>query len=330
MKKLHAKSPCCRGETIHFGNRRRQRCVCKKTWRIRQKKRGRKRRREQKDFLVRYLRHEIPSLYALARKKKVGDDRLRARLIRSRNHFIKHANWSMLPQKGNLIAVADAMVRFVEDSWQTFYFILIRKAEEDEAIIAPLFIKEGRETAEGWFEAFEHLPKSTKASIKALVCDGHNGLTSYAKWNNWLIQRCHFHLLAAIQSRRSKWKYSRHSEEGKKLYDLAKRILTDKDEKIVNQCVNQIEDMGWTSKSTILKKILLGFVTHHQDFRTYLYDQKLNLPTTSNSVESFIGCVQSLCHRARGFRTLTSYEKWIEALIKYKKKIKCRGFYQPN
>src|SRR5512145_827961 len=45
MHSWHAKSPCCRAKIYHFGSRRRQCSHCKRTWRIRNKRRGRKPRR---------------------------------------------------------------------------------------------------------------------------------------------------------------------------------------------------------------------------------------------------------------------------------------------
>ena len=45
MHSWHAKSPCCRAKIHHFGSRRHQCSYCKRTWRIRNKRRGRKPRR---------------------------------------------------------------------------------------------------------------------------------------------------------------------------------------------------------------------------------------------------------------------------------------------
>lgn len=263
MKNLHAKSPCCRGEIIHYGNRRRQCLICRKTWRIRRKKRGRKRKREQKTLLVRYLQHQMPPLYAL---------------------------------EGGLIIIADAMVKYIERVWYTFYFILIRDAGDNHAIITKPVVTKGTETQSGWREAFERLPETVKPRIKAVVCDGHRGIVNYAKQKGWIFQRCHFHLIASIQGRRSKWKWSRHKEEGQKIYDLARYIL-------------KLEETALNTNSPQLRKTLLGFINNYRDFRTYLYHSNLNLPRTNNSIESLIGSIQNLCYRARGFRTISSLIK---------------------
>jgi hypothetical protein len=36
----------------------------------------------------------------------------------------------------------------------------------------------------------------------ALVVDNFNGMQAYARENNWLIQLCHFHLLAKLKVKR--------------------------------------------------------------------------------------------------------------------------------
>lgn len=330
MIKLHAKSPCCRGEIKKYGKRRRQCVICGKTWRIYKKKRGRKRKREQKNLLIRYLRHEVPSLSSLARVKHATERKLQARLSRSLNHFIKRTPWPELPIEGDLIVIADAMVRYIQKEWHTFYFILIRKAEEEEAVITSPYIRKGTETCSGWQQALDRMPNSIKVNIKAIVCDGHRGLVNYAKQKGWLIQRCQFHLIARAQSRRSKGRWSRHRREGQEVYELIKQVLTSTDKKTTQECIRRIKEIEWETKSLDLRKCLSGFVGCYQNFQTYLHYPELHLPKTSNSAESLIGCIQSLCHRARGFRTLASLEKWICAFIKNKKKIKCKGYYQPN
>jgi len=331
MKKLHEKSPCCRGQIRRFGKRRRQCIICKKTWRVWQKKRGRKKSRVSMDFFIRYLEHQMPSLLGLAKRYSLSEAVLKYRLRKSRQRFIQKTPWPSLPQGQSLIAVADAMVRYTKNGWHTFYFVLLRPAKGDCAVIVKPYIKKGAETYSGWSEALERLPKKAKSSIFVLVCDGHGGLVNCARKYGWLVQRCHFHLIARLQSRRSKWKTGRHQEEGKRIYRLVNKVLTIKKEKAILKALVELEEIGWLSSSPEIARTLSGFIRNYKDYRTYLEHPELNLPRTSNTAESFIGCIQKLCQRARGFASLESLEAWIEALIKYKKFIKCNGVKnQPN
>lgn len=55
MTPIHAKSPCCGALVRRFGKRRRQCTHCKRTWRVRKKKRGRKHTRHTEALLRRIL-----------------------------------------------------------------------------------------------------------------------------------------------------------------------------------------------------------------------------------------------------------------------------------
>lgn len=325
MDKKHAKSPCCRGKIIYFGNRRRQCVVCKKTWRIRIKKRGRKCKRASAAFADKYIRHEIPSLYAIA-KRCGGEGRLKARLRRSLDKFVAATLWPVLPTANPLIVVADSMRHTIGGKVYSTYFILVRPINSSEALITPPFIKTGTESWSGWQEAFAKLPEPVMASICAIVADRHIGLKSIAKKRGWLFQGCHFHALARLMGRRSRSRWSRHRETGKRIYEITINILRNPDEEIVqNYYIPQLIEIGKTMSSPKARSITSGFTKEFSCYRTHLYHPELHLPTTSNSVESLNSSFRDLCRRTRGFRTLPSFTKWLYAFLKQKQKIKCNG-----
>lgn len=330
MKYLHAKSPCCHGKIIRFGNRRRQCVLCRKTWRIRQKKRGRNPKRKSSNLFFKYLKREIPSLYVLARikqktKRKKSEDQLQRELRYGLNKFLKDTDWSKIPTHRRLIVVADAMVETINKKTYSFYFVLLRPIKSNKATIVRPYIKLGSESWLGWQEAFYCLPESILASIKALVGDGHSGLMSIAKRKKWIIQRCHFHLISRIQGRRSRWARSRHRRLGNRLYFLAKEVITCADETIIQDYLEEIDFIKNNTSSQLLRKYLSGFIKNYKEYRTYLYHPELNLPLTSNAAESIIGSVRELCNKTHGFRTIYSLTLWINALLKYKKFATCNG-----
>jgi len=330
MEKYHAKSPCCGKKVYRFGTRRRQCSACKKTWRIRKKKVGRKLKRESSQLALRYLHHEIPSLYAQARRSGFSDDRLRTRLVKSRNQLLNKTRWSTLPRQKPLIALADAMVCYVDNSWYTFYFIVVKKPQQQYATIVRPYVRKGTEVWFGWHEAFKRVPPKTKTAIVVLVCDGHVGLVSTAKRENWILQRCHFHLIARLQSRRSKWHLSRHGGEGRVLYALVSSVMNHPSLDSISISLERLRKYLQTNPSGELRNIVLGFTKHYMDYRSYLRYPTLYLPKTNNAVESMIGSIRSFCSRARGFRTISSLKAWVYAVLKSKQRITCNGFYQPN
>lgn len=321
----HAKSTCCQGRIIKFGNRRRQCIVCRKTWRVHRKKVGRKVKREQSDFVMKYLDREVLPLYALAKVRNTSERQLQLRLRRSLDLFLKQTSWPVVPSDKPLIAIADAMVITLKHITYACYFILLREVNSTRAIVTEPCIKLGAESGQAWCEVFNRLSEGTRLNIVALVCDGQRGLVSLSRHNNWLLQRCNFHLLAAIQGRRSRWIRSRHRDLGQLLYKSADTILTSLDEIKIASSLAQLKVIAQDTNSPILRKILKGFLNSYPDFRTYLYYPELNLPRTSNSIESLISCVRELCHRARGFRTMEALTLWINALLKHKQTTVCNG-----
>lgn len=328
MNKKHAKSPCCRAKIIKHGGKRRRCAKCKKVWTIRPKRRGRKARRMEAEPVRKYLKHErVP----ISREHRAGTviATRSARLRKERDSFNKKQSWCSVPD-GPLILIADAIVKYRNGQWHTWFFMFLRAVDGVDAVIVPPYYAEGREVCSEWCNALETIPPDALKRVKALVSDGHRGLMREAMWRGWLIQRCHIHLIMAIQARRSRWAMSRKRSEGEELHILTNCVLTDPCQKKVTQALTRIEEIGWMTKSKMLKKVLQGFVTSADDYRTYLNHPELNLPTTSNTAESLNALVDDLSSRARGFRTVTSLNAWIIALCKERGTIKCRGKYPQN
>lgn len=330
MKTKHTKSSCCRAKVIKFGGRRRQCSICRKTWRIRQKKTGRKRQRVKTDIAISFLKNQRLSCYSLAAKLGKSEDVLNRKIKCSLEKFVAKTPYPKLPTKKPLIAIADSMMQQVERKMFSIYFILIKIPESKEAIIAPPYFEESKESALGWRNAFFSLPKPVFCSIVAVVSDGHVGLRSLALRNRWLMQRCHFHLLASLQGRRSRGRFSRHREIGELVFNLAKEIINSQDEKTIKPAIAKLKQIKSKTDSPGLRRLLRGFLKQYAQFRTFIEYPKLNLPRTSNSPESLIGCVRNLLRRAKGFRSTKSLKLWTEGLVKVKRRITCNSFHQPS
>lgn len=328
MNKKHAKCPFCGANIIKYGQRRRRCAKCEKTWTVRPKMRGRKARRLTVAPIKKYLNHERVPL-AKEHGRAIAPASRSARLRKERDNFIEKEHWRDALE-GPLILIADAIVKYRDGVWHTWFFMLLRAVDGTDAVIMPPYYAKGREVYKEWHNALQTIPYSARKRVKALVSDGHCGLMSFAEKHRWLVQRCHIHLIMAIQARRSRWAMSRKRNEGINLHSLVKCVLTDSSAKKASRALEEIEEIGWLSSSKMLKKILQGFVTSADDYRTYLNNPELNLPTTSNTAESLNALVNKLCYRVRGFRTVSSLNAWIIALCKERGSIKCRGRYQQN
>lgn len=322
MPSSHAKSRCCGAKVIRFGHRRRQCTVCRKTWSIRKKRRGRKRLRTDPSLVIRYVRRTLPP--AAATRRQSTDQRQR-RLVRSGDWLRRTEPWPSLPVRPPLIAVADAVRIHVEKRILTIYLILVRHASASRAWIAEPYVQEGKETWQGWQEAFATLPGRTRAAIAALVSDGHKGLVSAARRHEWLLQHCHFHLIAKLQGRRSRWASSRHRLAGEYLYALVHEIITHPDETVAYRLLRELEAHRAALGSGKIQSYLSAFFREMPEYRTYLEYPNLHIPRTSNTAEALAAMIRRLLSRAQGFRTRNSLLRWVSALLKTQKTIACNG-----
>lgn len=254
-----------------------------------------------------------------------------SRLAASRRHCVTRCPWLPPPVQGPLIAVADALVKRMERCWHTWYFVLVRRPDDTTAVVVPTYHAQGTETQEGWRQAFAQLSPPVHTRIVALVSDGHAGLVNHAKRQGWVIQRCHFHLLARLQGRRSRWRTGRHVEEGKRIFSLTRTILTTPDAAALPSLINELEEIGWTSHSPEIRRVLSGFVNHVDDYRAWLRHPELRLPATNNTAETLIGLIEEVNRRARGFRTVAVLNEWITVATKTRATIRCApAFHQQN
>src|SRR3989344_2127828 len=199
MATRHAKSPCCRERVRRFGKRRRQCSRCKRTWRVRKKRFGRKRSRVSKFLLARILlEHHTLTQEAkrLGVAQSVASKRMRLALL-----SVVSRQFHISP-RGRCILLADGLYFRFKREHIVMYLMALRPTKSSQAyFLDPVFVK-GRERLEAWREALEHIPLPIKKRIVAFVSDGFRGGAALAQEHGWVQQRCHFHMLAALSRKR--------------------------------------------------------------------------------------------------------------------------------
>lgn len=326
MKHLHEKSPCCRAKIKQHGGRRRQCLRCRKTWRVWPKKRGRKKCRYSFSSLLKFLDNDSGSLAKQASRLQLKPNSFHRRIRKNLDSYIQKTPWPKIP-KGKLIVIADAIEQNIQGKVWTIYFILFRSVNSNKATIYPPAFFPGKENYQkAWRLHFARMPAKLKKRILALICDGNSALVSIAKQQDWILQRCHFHLKHKIANYIRTGPLARNRTLGFKIKRLVNEILLEPDESMVAGALAELKLILLKEiKSIFLKKCIKGFISNYQQFRNYLYCPELNLPNTSNSVESLNNLVRNLQHKARGFRSKKSLEKWIFALCKFQQNITCNG-----
>lgn len=332
MNLLHAKSPCCRGGVRRFGNRRRQCVLCHHTWRIRQKRRGRKRKRGSVLLAQQFLNHEIPSLRCLARLKGVGREYTRRKMKRSLDRYLITAtpSYQLLQGREPLIMIADAMWHWIGREKWTVYVILLKSFHRDTAVIMPVLLHPGHENEAGWNRALKTVDENHLKRVVALVSDGVRTLVRQATGHGWYTQRCHFHLLASIQNYATTGPRSRNRIFASALMAMVKELITTQDEQRIFEITESLRALLIRLRSRGLRRVITGLLHDLPQFRTYLAYPKLNLPITSNAAESTVQRMRDLLYRTRGFNTVSSLQQWVRALFLVKPTVKCRGHKSTN
>ena len=329
MATQHAKSPCCRGSINRFGKRRRQCSVCKRTWRIRQKQRGRKRKRIAVQLLRRILleRHTIVQEQRRLHFSRNAIAERYANAMRATAH--KPYPTESLPH-GPYALVGDGLYfKFKRKEW-VMYLMAVKPVRSKKAYFLDPVLLEGRECCERWIQAVATVPVSVKKRICTFVSDGFRGSQLLSEHNCWLHQRCHFHLLANLVRGKGKRRYRvRSSRLRDKILEATRVILNSQDTQGLWRARKVIRSM--ISRPTCppyIRKQALEFLEREQDFRTYLKHQKLNLPTTTNAIES----TGRMMRRAtRTVRTPKSLLLRATAFLRLKKFVVCNGhIHQPN
>lgn len=284
-------------------------------------------------FVSAYLSGFVSTVRNIASRRKVGRSSVQRDLARSLEKYVRlHENdWrTLVPEQGNLVLIADAIWYRINGMKYTIYVLLLRPRLGDEAVILPPTILQGHEDIAGWLVAVETIPDGMKARIGAIVCDGGTALVNLAYRNMWLLQRCQFHLLSAIQNYVTTGPRSKQLAFARRMMRLVTQAVTESSPTRAREALGELECIRSVSRSTGIRRILRGLSLHLSEYRTYLMHPKWRLPATSNTAESCIQCMRDLMYQCRGFRTKERLELWLRALAMHQKIIRCRPKNQPN
>lgn len=322
MKTLHAKSPCCRGKIYHFGNRRKQCAFCRRTWRIRKRKRGRKRHRINKDLLVRTL------IERQTLKQQVRDNY--SSLFTLRRRFRNSLKWiTSKPREYSLsstqlILLADGLwFRFKRQDW-ILYLMAIKSIEDNKAILLDPILLPGKESYENWDYTISTIPERLRSQIKAFVSDNFTCAKKIAQQYHWVHQLCHFHLIAQLQIRRGKRKPSiagRNTRET--IYLSIREALETSNKQDLRGLKVRLEELSiFPECPKRLRFIVCQFLRSIDLYRTYLYNPDLDLPTTTSAIEAVGKKIRQI---SRTISTPEALRLWTTAFVRLNPIVTCNG-----
>lgn len=299
MNILHEKSPCCQAKIYKIGGKRRRCSECGKTWTNWKRKRGRKARRANSILMEKVLGQGERTTHIANRSKLISRSGLCQRLNRL---ILKTKRTNKYPP-GWLIILADGIRFYLEQKYWTLYVLAVRSQVGGKASLLDPVLLPGKESLGGWKTVFETIPEEIENRVLAIVSDGFRGVDGLARKHGWICQRCHFHLLAQLQIRLGYWKNMPDHPIRKKIYKIICELL-----KTVNHeakyALKLYELINSTRCPYYYRRLGNELLRRLTEFRNYINHPELNLPNTTNCMESFNNIIRDRCKYQRTSKSL--------------------------
>jgi len=322
MKTLHLKSPCCQEIIYQHGGKRRACSKCGKTWTIRPKKRGPKPIRRFQNPVTEILLKGI-TLTSWANRRGITLATASEQLQRHLIQFLKRP-LRQIPSPGPYVLLADALrFTFRKQDW-TMFLLALKPLSENQAYFLDPVLLPGGESYENWISAFKTIPQELRKQVKALISDGFRTSKNIALEQNWIHQRCHFHLIAYLQVRRGKRKkYIAGGSVREAIYQAVMKLLKEQNQIRVERLKARLRKLAdYPDCPRSLQMTVSEFLRALPEFRAYLDYPNLHLPKTTGSVETMGKLIRK---RTRILRTVRALKLWATALVRLKSPITCNG-----
>lgn len=315
----------CLHPVVHRHGKHRRRCIkCEATWTIWKKRRGRKPRKRRLAGVAHAMRRQqsmTSQAHRAHRTISAMSQRYAATLtVLNRKPWLAH-----IPS-GPLLLIIDALwFRFQGTRW-TAYLMAVRSVNGEGAIfLRPILGKEW-ESAEGWSRCISGIPEDSRSRIVALISDSIRGIEHIAADHGWVLQRCHFHLMSRLHvflgsiKRRIKWRSGR-----RRAYQTVREIIATTDPLITKRLSARIRRyLAHPLCPKPYRYRLRELLRRLDEYRSYLLYPALNLPSTTNVMESMNSQIRGLLGRARGYRTPQALERWLLMFVRLHHTMKCR------
>ncbi len=317
MNKLHEKSPCCQAKIYKFGGKRKKCSGCNKTWTKWKKKTGRKLKRINSSLVKKVLGTGERTTHLAIRSNSISRSGLCHRLSKL---ILKTKRTNDYPS-GRLIILADGVRFFLEQKHWTLYVFAVRSQAGGKAYLLDPILLPGKESLRGWEAALKTIPTDIRDHILALVSDGFRGVDGLAKKQGWICQRCHFHLLAQLQIRLGFWKNMPDHPIRREIYETVCKLL-----KTINHeskyAIKLYELINSPKCPNYYRRLGNELLRRLTEFRNYINHPELNLPHTTNCIESFNNIIRDRCKYQRTSKSLQARSI---ALTRIKFSINCNN-----
>jgi hypothetical protein len=326
MKFKHVKSPCCGARIRGFGPRRRQCVQCLRTWTIRPQKRGRPPHRIDKSLLRKVLVDGFTLDQLHTGRSKVDLPAFRHRFRQALRSLVNGPSTQKIPQGPLALLVDGLWFQFEKKPW-ILYLMAVKACCGTHIVFLDPILLPGREGAFSWQKAVATIPVQILSRIHALVADNLPGMQKMSRENDWKLQLCHFHLLMKLMAVRRGMRYAlRGGLAREEVNTLVRVALTSPDLKCLKMTLARLEAILQVGCGTKRIDASVGeFLKTYKYYRTYLKYPELNLPHTTNAVESMCRIIREMFRSSRAGSNPKSVQLWATALIRMRPEITCNG-----
>jgi hypothetical protein len=221
-----------------------------------------------------------------------------------------------------LILIIDAQWQYFRGDLWTLYFLAIKSVDSSSVIILDPVLIAGKENVVAWAKVINGLPVGIKKRIIALITDGIRGIEGIAEENDWVIQRCHFHLLKILQGMRGKRATTSGRLVREEIYYSVKLALSETSELKLDELCHRLAVLAHDAGCpTRMRGAVREFLRRVSDFRSYLDYPDLKLPTTTNVMESNNSFNRK---KSKTVNTPLAWSKWAIACARLKSKFTCK------
>ncbi len=251
----------------------------------------------------------------------------RYRFRQALRRFVARPSPQRIPP-GPLVLLADGLwFEFDGVPW-VLYLTALKPCRGNYATFLDPLLFPGKEGASRWQQAVAAIPLDATRRIQAMVVDNLPGMQRLAHQRRWVLQLCQFHLLLKLQAQRRGVRYTlRGGPVREEIHQLIRSALELPDGHRLSRTLERLRrlshgDCGTQRIQTTVHEFLKGL----QFYRSYLTHPHLELPRTTNSVESMCRLLRELFRSSRAGSNPASVLLWATALIRLRPRVTCNGY----
>lgn len=224
----------------------------------------------------------------LAKDYRRSVDTVRRRCRSACRRLVAVEGLPRLPPGDVLLAlVVDGLwLCFRKQLW-VLYDMAVKPVGARTAFFLDPVVLPGRECGRNWLCAMATIPVAVTARIRALVADGYSGCKMAARRRQWVLQLCHRHLDARLLGRPGHRRRV-HGEATRQAVLAAIREVRSTRDPLRITVLSQVlaEHVRHPDLSSRTAGVVRRFLHDVLLYRTYIDYPGLELPTTTNALES--------------------------------------------